>query len=87
MVRHDALKPLSVTERPISHVSAITGTDRAFSVLIDKWVDLFGVVQALHQVFKWSATPVAIDGVDKLLPVPSRAVEVDRDDHVSISSQ
>src|SRR6202035_1995104 len=44
---------------------------------------LLGVVEALHQVFIRGAAPVAVDGVDELLSVAGRAMEVDHDDHVS----
>ena len=45
----------------------------------------FRVVEALHQVFKRSAAPVAVDGVDELLSVSGRAVEVDHDYHVAVA--
>src|SRR5437870_6572357 len=45
------------------------------------------VVEALHQVFKRSAAPVAVDRVNELLSVAGRAVEVDHDDHVTVRSE
>src|SRR6185503_4621538 len=45
------------------------------------------VVEALHQVFKRSPAPVAVDRVDKFLSVSGRAVEVDKYDDVSISCE
>src|SRR5207244_2834398 len=36
----------------------------------------------LHQIFKRSAAPVAVDGVDELLPVTGRAMKVNHDDDV-----
>src|SRR5947209_17010699 len=45
------------------------------------------VVEALHQVFKRSAAPVAVDRVYELLSVAGRAVEVDHDDHATVRSE
>jgi len=43
---------------------------RALAVLIYERIMLLGVVEALHQVFKRSYAPIAIDRVNELLPVP-----------------
>src|SRR5207248_8921305 len=72
---------------PVSHVSAVAGTERAFAGFINKPIMLFHVVEALHQVFKRSAAPVTIDRVNELLPVAGRAVEVDHDDHVTVRGE
>ena len=83
VVRDQALEAVGVAEDPVDGVSAVAGAQRALPVFIDERVGLLGVVEALHQVFERSAAPVAADGVDKLLPIAGRAVEVDHDDHVS----
>src|SRR5437867_1276604 len=69
IVRHDALEAISVAEDPVGHVSAVTGAQRALTVFIDKRIVLLGVVEPLHQVFKRSTAPIAIDRVNELLPV------------------
>src|SRR5579862_1897902 len=84
IVRHDALEAVCVPENPVGHVSAIAGAERALAVLVDERIMLLGVLEALHQVFKRSAAPIAIDGVDELLPVSGRAMEVDFDDDISL---
>src|SRR5438309_9446469 len=76
-----------MAENPVSHVSAVAGTERAFAGFINKPIMLFHVVEALHQVFKRSAAPVAVDGVNELLPVAGRAVEVNHDDHLSVGRE
>ena len=86
-MRHQAFEAVGVAEDPVDGVSAVAGAERAFAGLIDKSVMLFRVVEALHQVFKRSAAPVAVDGVDELLSVASRAVEVDHQDHVSVGGE
>src|SRR5436309_7438296 len=48
---------------------------------------LLGVVKAHHQVLIRSAAPVAIDGVNEVLPVSGRTVEVDHDDRISVSRE
>src|SRR2546422_3765328 len=79
VVRHDTLEAVGVAENPVSHVSAVAGTERAFAGFINKPIMLFHVVEALHQVLKRSAAPVAIDRVNELLAIAGRAVEVDHD--------
>src|ERR1022692_804478 len=86
-MRHDALEAVSVAENPVGHVSAVAGAQRAFPVFINERVSLLCVVEALHQVFKRSAAPVAVDGVDELLSVAGGAVEVDHEDHVSTGGE
>src|ERR1700694_1498122 len=61
VVRNDALKTVSVAEYPVRHVSSIAGSQRALAVFVDEWISFLGVVEALHQVFKRSAAPVAVD--------------------------
>src|SRR5258708_10613832 len=87
VVRHNALKTPGMAEHPVGHVSAVARAQRALSVFINKRVSLLRVVEALHQVFKRSAAPVAIDGINELLPVSGRAVEVNHDDHVPIGGE
>src|SRR5205823_7090468 len=87
VVRHDALEAVGVAENPVSHVSAVAGTERAFAVFINERIMMLCVVEALHQVFKRSAAPVAVDRVNELLSVAGRAVEVDHDDHVTVRSE
>src|SRR5437868_9754433 len=69
IVGDDALEAIGVAENPIRHVSAVAGAQSAFSVFVDEGVMLLGVVEAFHQVFKGSASPIAVDGVDEFLPV------------------
>src|SRR4051812_12263508 len=69
IVRHEALESVRVAKNPVDGVSAVAGAQRTLARLIYKWIGLLGVVKALHQVFKRSAAPVAIDGVDELLAV------------------
>src|SRR5207248_6392094 len=76
-----------VAEDPVGHVSAVTGAQRAFAVFINKPIMRFSVVEALHQIFIGSAAPVAVNRVNKLLPVSGRAVKVDEHDYVSIRSK
>ena len=87
VVGHDALEAVGVPQDPVAHVSTVAGAQRALPGLINKTIMLLGVVEALHQVFKRSAAPVAVDGVDELLSVASRAVEVDHQDHVSVGGE
>src|ERR1700685_4548031 len=61
VVRYQALKAVGVAEDPVDGVSAIAGAQRALAVFIDEWIRLLRVVEALHQVFKGSAAPVAVD--------------------------
>src|SRR5580658_5867411 len=85
VVRNDAFKALGVPQYPIGHVSAITRSERTLPILVDIGVILLDVVEALHQIFERSATPVAIDGVDEVLSVAGRSVEVDHNNRISIS--
>src|SRR5450631_1940475 len=87
VVRHQALEAVGVAEDPVDGVSAVAGAQRALAVLVDERIRLLRVVEALHQVFKRSTAPVAVDGVDELLPVSGRAVEVDHDDDVAIGRE
>ncbi len=87
VMRHDALEAVGMAEDPVGHVSAVAGAQRALPGLIYERVMLLGVVEALHQVFKRSPAPVAVDCVNEFLPVAGRAVEVDHDDHVSVGRE
>src|ERR1017187_6276390 len=87
VVGDDALEAVGMAKHPVGHVSAVARAQRALAVFIDKRISLLRIVEPLHQVFKWSAAPVAIDLVNKLLPVSRRAVEVDHDDDVSAGSE
>src|SRR5260370_28620856 len=87
VVRDDALETVGVSEDPVGHVSAVSGAQRALPGLVNETVMLLRVVEALHQVFKRSAAPVAVDSVDELLSVAGRAVELDPPYHVSVRSQ
>src|SRR5713101_410561 len=69
IVRHDALEAVGVTEDPVSHVSAVARAQRALAVFINEGIMLLGILEALHQVFKRSTAPVAVDRINKLLPV------------------
>src|SRR5207244_5502386 len=60
VVRHDALEAVGVAENPVGHVSAVAGSQRALALLIDEWVMLFCILEALHQVFKRSSAAVAV---------------------------
>jgi len=68
-VGDDALEPVGVAEDPVGHVAAVARAQRALSILVDERIRPLRVVEALHQVFKRSAAPVAVDGVDELLSV------------------
>src|SRR5580658_1025601 len=87
IMRNDALESVRMPKHPVRHVSAIAGAESALSVLVNKWISLLRVVQSLHQIFKGSAAPIAIDSVNKLLSVSRRAVEVDHDDQVSVGGK
>src|SRR5206468_4667657 len=87
IVRHDALEAISVAEDPVDHVPAVAGAQRALTVFIDKRIVLLGIVEALHQVLKRSAAPVAVDRVNKLLPVAGRSVKINHDHNVTVRSE
>ena len=86
-MRDDALEAVGVAENPVGHVSAVAGAKGALAGLVYKRIGLLGVVEALHQIFKGSAAPVTVDGVDEFLAVSGRAVEVDHDDDVSVGGE
>src|SRR5215813_13345976 len=69
IVRDETLEAVGVAEDPVDHVSAVACTERALAILVDEWIMLLGIVEALHQILKRSATPVAVNCVDELLPV------------------
>src|SRR5581483_11919023 len=83
IVSDNTFETVGVAENPVGHVAAVARPKRAFAVFIDKRKMLFGIVEALHQVFKWRAAPVAVDGIDEFLPVTRRAMEVNFDDNVA----
>src|SRR5262249_50737757 len=87
IVSHDALEAVGVAEDPVRHVTAVARTHRALAVFVDEWIGLLRVVETLHEVFKRRAAPVAVDLVDKLLPVAGRAMEVDHDDDVAVGGE
>jgi hypothetical protein len=87
VLRHDTLEAIGVAEYPVGHVSGVAAADCAFPIFIDERVGLLGVIEALHRILKRNTAPVAGDGVDELLTVPGRAVEVDCDDHISVGGQ
>src|SRR5208283_1730189 len=85
VMRHDALEAIRMPKHPVRHVSAITRAQSALAVLVDKGISLLRVIEPLHQIFKRSAAPIAIDRVDKLLPISRRSMKIDLDDHISTS--
>ena len=87
VVRHDALETVGMPKHPVRHVSAVASAQSALAVFVDERISLLRVVQPLHQIFKWSAAPIPVDRVNELLPVSSRAVEVDHDNHVSVGGE
>ena len=86
-MRDDALEAVGVAENPVNHVAAIAGTQRTLAVLVDEGIRFFGVVETEHQVFEWSAAPIAIDSVNEFLTIAGRAVEVDHYDHVAVGGK
>src|SRR4029077_10208475 len=72
-------------QNPICHVAAETGAQRALAIFVDEWIRALGVVQTFHQVFKGGPTPIAPDGVDELLSISRRSMEIDHHDNVAVS--
>src|ERR1700733_1495318 len=83
IVRPQTLESIGVPKYPVDGVSAVAGSQGALPVFVDERISLLRVVEPLHQILIRSAAPVTVDGVDELLPVAGRAVEVDHDDHIS----
>src|ERR1700688_4912218 len=76
-----------MAKNPIRHVAAEAGSQSALAVLIDERIRALGIVEALHQVFERSATPLAVNRIDEFLAIPRRSVEIDHDDHVAIGRE
>ena len=87
VVRDQALEAVGVAFDPVDGVSAVAGAQRALAVFVDEGIGLLGVVEAQHQVLIRRPAPVAVDGVNELLPVAGRAVEVDHHDDVAVGGE
>src|SRR5882724_7861530 len=80
---YQALESVRVAQDPVDHVAAVAGAQSAFAVLVDKRIGLLRVVQAVHQVDEGLTAPVAVDAVNKLLPIACQAARVDHDDDIA----
>src|SRR5215469_4310291 len=69
IVRHYATEAVGMPEDPVGHIAAVARTQRALAVFVYERIRLLGIVEAFHQVFEGRAAPVAVDRVNKLLPV------------------
>ncbi len=83
----DALEAVAVAENPVGHVAAETGAESTLALAVDEVVLTLGVVEAEHEVFKGTATPVSVDFVDELLAVAGGAARIDHDDDVAGGSE
>src|SRR6266849_5263225 len=86
-MRYQALEAGGMAQDPVDHVATVAGAERALAVFIDERVGALRVVQAVHQVDEGLAAPVAVDAVNKFLPISGRPARVDHDDHVAISGK
>src|SRR4051794_29998430 len=83
-MRNQAFEAGAVAEHPVNHVSAIRRAQRALTISIDKRIRLLDIVESPHEIHKWLAAPIAVDLVDKFLPVSRGTSRIDHDYHVSI---
>src|SRR5258708_4846205 len=86
-MRYQAFEAVGVAHHPVDHVTAVAGAKSALAIFVNERVGALRVIQAIHQVDKGFAAPVAVDAVNKFLPISGRPARVDHDDNVATGSK